>query len=88
MNSLFTDNARGTLNLRPYQTEAAEAALATDNGLLVQPTGSGKSMVCAALVNAIEGRCVILQPSKEILESNFAKIKGSGYEGATIFSAR
>lgn len=73
--------------LRPYQQNAVGVALEHRRGLLVLPTGSGKSHVIAGIVNGIEGRTLILQPTKEILESNYAKIVASGFQGATIYSA-
>ena len=75
------------IDLRPYQKEAVAAALSTDNGLLVLPTGSGKSLVIAGIVNSLSGKTVIFQPNKEILEQNYAKIQHFGFEDATVFSA-
>lgn len=73
--------------LRPYQNEAVAAALAHDNGILVLPTGSGKSLVIAGIVNALPGKTMIFQPNKEILEQNYGKIQHFGFEEAKIFSA-
>jgi len=73
--------------LRPYQSAAVAAALTNKHGLLVLPTGSGKSHVIAGIVNGIEGKTLILQPTKEILESNYEKIQATGYKGASIYSA-
>lgn len=73
--------------LRDYQQAAVDIALASDNGILVLPTGSGKSLVCAGIVDTLPGRSVILQPSKEILESNYAKIIAFGYRDAAVYSA-
>jgi DNA repair protein RadD len=83
---LDTDNAP-PMTLRPYQDEAVQAAVRAKNGIIVLPTGSGKSLVIAGIVNATAGRTLVLQPSKEILESNYDKICRSGFTGASIFSA-
>lgn len=72
--------------LRDYQADAVKAALDCKNGILVLPTGSGKSLVCAGIVEA-SGKTIVLQPTKEILESNFEKIISFGFKGATMFSA-
>ena len=80
--------------LRPYQEEAAAAATAylTDqalrgrHGLIVQPTGAGKSLVIASVVDRLDGPCVVLQPGKEILAQNAAKLAGYGRRAA-VFSA-
>lgn len=73
--------------LRPYQEKAVATALAHDNGILVLPTGAGKSLVIAGIVSALPGKTIILQPSREILESNYEKIQHFGFEDAKIFSA-
>lgn len=75
------------MSLRDYQQQAVDVALAKRRGLLVLPTGSGKSHIIAGIVNGLDGNVVILQPTKEILESNYQKIQQSGFWGATIFSA-
>lgn len=74
-------------SLRYYQTDASKAARETDNGILVLPTGAGKSLVIADIVNNTDGHVIVFQPNKEILEQNFTKLKDYGFEGATIFSA-
>lgn len=71
---------------RYYQDDAITAGLATDNGILVLPTGAGKSLVCAGLANGAKGDTLVLQPSKEILESNYAKAEAYGFDAA-IYSA-
>jgi DNA repair protein RadD len=70
--------------LRPYQRHAADAAL-NRNGIVVMPTGSGKSHVIAEIVDHFN-RALVLQPSREILESNYDKIKDIRQDIA-IFSA-
>jgi DNA repair protein RadD len=83
-----------TYTLRPYQQAAVDAGVAylTDpalkgrHGLIVQPTGAGKSLVIANIVARLPGPCVVLQPSKEILEQNAAKLASYGYHAA-VFSA-
>ena len=72
---------------RHYQNEAINSGLNHKNGIIVAPTGSGKSHIAAGLVNGFDGDTLILQPSAEILESNFSKIIATGYEGAEIYSA-
>ena len=77
--------------LRPYQQSALAAGLAAvrsgHNGILVLPTGSGKSHVITALAGELGGRMVILQPTKEILEQNLAKLRATGMEGIGVYSA-
>lgn len=77
---------------RPYQTEAIKAAVdffhdkKDYNGLTILPTGSGKSVVIANIAKELKGKTVVFQPSKEILEQNFAKFISYGYR-AGIYSA-
>jgi DNA repair protein RadD len=77
---------------RDYQVHAIDAGVnffksnRTTGGIIVLPTGSGKSIVIANIAKSINGRTVVFQPSKEILEQNFAKYRSYGFP-ATIYSA-
>lgn len=75
------------VTLRPYQQQAIDAGLKHDNGVITMPTGSGKSLIIAGIVSGLDGRAVILQPSREILESNLDKIRKFGFKEAAVFSA-
>lgn len=77
---------------RPYQTGAINAAVSffngpsKANGIVILPTGSGKSVVIANIAKELEGNTIVFQPSKEILEQNYAKFRSYGYR-ASIYSA-
>jgi len=77
--------------LRGYQQIATDAGMEAlqgkKNGILVLPTGSGKSHVIADMAQRIDGRMIVLQPSKEILEQNYAKLRAAGEMGIGIYSA-
>lgn len=77
--------------LRPYQNDAVTSALdgieAGKNGIIVMPTGSGKSLVIAGIASSLDQRIVVLQPTKEILEQNFRKLYDFGHRDLGIFSA-
>ena len=66
--------------LRDYQKKAVSAGLSflndskKDGGIIVMPTGSGKSLVIAKIANELSGNTLVLQPSLEILESNYSKM--------------
>lgn len=78
--------------LRPYQTEAVDrsvkflTAKSDKHGLLVLPTGSGKSLVIASIVKRLDAPCLVFQPSREILRQNFAKLMAYGFRPA-VYSA-
>lgn len=77
--------------LRPYQQESVDLAInylqsdSKENELLILPTGSGKSVVIAKILEPLKGKVIVLQPSKEILEQNHEKF--SKYGKASIYSA-
>lgn len=77
---------------RPYQVEAIDAAVnffrenTRYHAIEILPTGSGKSVVIANIPQQLDGRMLVLQPSKEILEQNVAKYRSYGYR-AGIYSA-
>lgn len=79
--------------LRPsYQVPAVKAAVEfmrngnDHNGLMVLPTGSGKSLVIANVVRELGQPCLIFQPSREILQQNVAKYRGYGHH-CGVYSA-
>ena len=79
--------------LRPYQKQASDAAVAAftskkdSNGLIILPTGAGKSLVIADIAHRLDGPLLILQPSKEILEQNFAKLQSYDCWDCDVYSA-
>lgn len=85
---------RAMYELRDYQREAVEAAVnffsagSKKNGLIVLPTGSGKSLVIANIALQLNAPVLIFQPSKEILEQNYEKLCSYGVlMDVGIFSA-
>lgn len=79
--------------LRDYQRQAVDAAVdfmqssIKGNGLIVLPTGAGKSLVIANIAYRLDAPVLIFQPSKEILEQNYRKLLAYGVRDAGIFSA-
>ncbi|MBA3673460.1 MAG: DEAD/DEAH box helicase [Chitinophagaceae bacterium] len=77
---------------RPYQQQAIDANItffkrkSKRHAIEILPTGSGKSVVIANTAMQLEGKTVVFQPSKEILEQNYAKFISYGYR-AGIYSA-
>lgn len=78
--------------LRNYQLEASNAAVKAfkegkRNGIVIVPTGGGKSVIIADIASKLGRPLLVLQPSKEILEQNFAKLDSYGVDDKSIFSA-
>jgi DNA repair protein RadD len=77
---------------RPYQVEAISACCdffhskKKFNAIEILPTGSGKSVVISNIAKELKGKTIVFQPSKEILEQNFAKFLSYGYR-AGVYSA-
>lgn len=84
--------ATTTFTPRPYQADSIKCAVdffagtKIFHGVLVLPTGAGKSIVIANIAKELEGNTLVLQPSKEILEQNHAKFCSYGFR-ASIYSA-
>lgn len=78
--------------LRDYQQEATDIAIRFFESnskkipIIVAPTGAGKSIYIADIANRLEAGVLVLQPSKELLEQNYAKYTSYGGE-ASIYSA-
>ncbi|MBQ9340055.1 MAG: DEAD/DEAH box helicase [Paludibacteraceae bacterium] len=80
--------------LRDYQREASDAAvnffngkLGKGNALIVCPTGSGKSLIVADIASRLDGKLLVFQPSKEILEQNYEKYRSYGFYDCAVWSA-
>lgn len=79
--------------LRSYQKQASDAAVklftsdSDRNGLLILPTGSGKSHIIADIASRIDSPLLVFCPSKEILEQNCAKFQHYGILDYGCYSA-
>ena len=76
---------------RPYQESAIQAGVdhllhGKGNGVIIAPTGSGKSIIIAGIADALDGPVLVFQPSLEILQQNYQKMRAYGHLPA-IFSA-
>lgn len=79
-------------SLRDYQKRASNAAVdafkkGRRNGLVILPTGAGKSLVIADIASRIEGPLLVFQPSIEILRQNFDKLQSYGVWDCGVYSA-
>ena len=83
-----------TYQLRDYQQQASDAALAfflnpkiKHNGLIIIPTGGGKSWCIADIANRLNDNVLIFCPSKEILVQNYEKMQKICPFGCAVYSA-
>jgi DNA repair protein RadD len=80
------------LILRKYQELAVESGYKSlkhskNNEVIVAPTASGKSVIISELCHRLDEPTLILQPTKEILEQNYEKLRGYGVDDIGIYSA-
>lgn len=78
--------------LRPYQQAASDQAIwylkNYHKPFVIQAaTGAGKSLIIADICHRLDEPVLILQPSKEILEQNYAKLEAYGIKDIAIYSA-
>lgn len=84
---------RKMYELRDYQKQAVDSAVrffanpVKRNGVIVLPTGAGKSLVIANIAIQLNAPVLVFQPSKEILEQNYEKLCSYGVMGVGIYSA-
>lgn len=78
--------------LRDYQQTSVDKCVDYINGksekpgLVIVPTGGGKSLIISELVKRVKGKVLVIMPSKELLEQNYEKFILMGGE-ASIYSA-
>ncbi len=78
--------------LRPYQKKAVEAGLyyltKYNQPFVIQAaTGAGKSLIIADICHKLDAPVLVLQPSKELLEQNHAKLESYGVKDIGVYSA-
>lgn len=82
------------IQLRDYQKVASDKAVAffldqkiKRNGLIVIPTGGGKSWIIADIANRLNDNVLIFCPSREILIQNFEKMQKICPFDCAVYSA-
>lgn len=79
--------------LRSYQRQASDAAVklltgkSDKNGIIILPTGAGKSLVIADIASRLDSQLLVFCPSKEILEQNYSKLMSYGVIDCGCYSA-
>lgn len=78
--------------LRSYQKEASDKSVEffemspMKKGLIIAPTGCGKSLIIGDIANRLNDKVLCIQPSAELLQQNYNKFISYGQE-ASIYSA-
>jgi superfamily II DNA or RNA helicase len=80
------------MELRPYQEKGVKIGVnnlkaGKDPSIIVAATGAGKSHIIANICKELNAPTLILQPSKEILDQNYAKLLQTGIRDVSIYSA-
>lgn len=82
------------IQLRDYQKAASDKAVAfllnpriKHNGLIVIPTGGGKSWIIADIANRVDDNVLIFCPSREILIQNYEKMQKICPFDCSVYSA-
>lgn len=55
--------------------------------MILAPTASGKSLIISELCHRLDDTTLILQPTKEILEQNYEKLRSYGVDDIGVYSA-
>ncbi len=72
---------------RPHQREVIEHVIAGHDGLLVMPTGGGKSL-CYQLPGLVRGGGIVISPLIALMEDQTQKLLGMGLQADRIHSGR
>lgn len=82
-----------SIKLRDYQLEAVENAMgflfgkSSTNGIIICPTGGGKSWIVAEIAKRLNDNVIVFCPSREILAQNFEKMETVFPGISSIYSA-
>lgn len=78
----------GFAAFRPHQEEVCKAVIRGDDGLLVMPTGAGKSLCYQLPGVARGGTTVVISPLIALMEDQASKLRRAGFRADRIHSGR
>lgn len=78
----------GFAAFRPHQQEVCEALIGGEDGLLVMPTGAGKSLCYQLPGIARGGATLVISPLIALMEDQTSKLRQSGFRADRIHSGR
>lgn len=77
--SNFDTSSVGPYNLTPYQVECLELLSKTNRGIIKLPTGAGKTVLIAAIIEKFKDKkCVILVPNKSLVYQIYKELEKCG----------
>jgi ATP-dependent DNA helicase RecQ len=77
----------GLTEFRPGQREAIEAVMAGRDGLVIMPTGSGKSLIYQLAALLLPGLTVVVSPLIALMKDQTDKLEELGVDARTINSS-
>jgi DNA topoisomerase-3 len=78
----------GFKGFRPFQREVCESTVQGDDGLLVMPTGSGKSLCYQLPGLARGGVTLVISPLIALMEDQAGKLSAAGFRAEQVHSGR
>ena len=80
------DTTLKTLTLRPYQEDIVQRALKEKRCIIKSPTGSGKTVILAAILKALEGkRGLVFFTKKQLLYQTYKFLTEHGFDVGVAF---
>tara|TARA_R110000824_G_scaffold253347_2_gene442239 strand:+ start:192 stop:1580 length:1389 start_codon:yes stop_codon:yes gene_type:complete len=80
------DTALETLTLRPYQEDIVQRALEEKRCIIKSPTGSGKTIILAAILKALEGKTgLVFFTKKQLLYQTYKFLTEHGFDVGVAF---
>jgi len=83
----FRKTPKAAIPLRPHQVDLVAKSLADSRGVIVSPTGSGKTVIFLALACYVVGKTLVLVPTKSLLRQIRKEAKDWGLPEPTIVDA-
>lgn len=89
--NMFDGKSQVEIRIRPYQLDAVNSALEAGAGIVLAATSSGKTIMCAALCEAMGAhdiRCLLIVPSADLVEQTVNTFKLAGVDVGTYSGSK
>ena len=82
----YEDSDVSSIELRPYQQDLVSRALELQNCIIKAPTGSGKTVVLASILQALKGKTgLIFFTKKQLLHQTYTFLTSHGFDVGVAF---